>query len=145
MAKPSSLWPKLAMNENLLMGNKSLYTRNLIKWKRATESFNLSPHRIRASVQAAAVSEVLSQQKISSTTTFAMNSPGTDKTWFQPKPWVSDTGSSKIFAQFRSCNSGLGNRGPAKNGKFYKLCPLCEPSGHIALNNEVSQKIRTIM
>ena len=145
MAKPSSLWPKLAMNENLLMGNKSFYTRNLIKWKRATESFNLSPHRIQASVQAAAVSDILSQQKISSTTTFAMNSPGTDKAWFKPKPWVSDTGSSKIFAQFRSCNSGLGNRGPAKNGKFYKLCPLCEPIGHTALNNEVSQKIRTIM
>ena len=139
MAKPSSLWPKLAMNENLLMGTKSPYTRNLMKWKQATNSFNLNPHQIRASVRAAAVSDILSQQRISSTTTFAMNSPESDKTWFKPKPWVSDTGSSKIFAQFRSCNSGLGNRGPAKNGKFYKLCPLCAPSGHIALNNEVSQ------
>ena len=139
MAKPSSQLPKLAMNENLQMGVKSLYTRSLIKWKEATGSYNLSPHQIRASVQAAAISDIKYQQRISSTTTFAMNTSEADKTWFKPKPWVSDTGSSKIFAQFRSCNSGLGNRGPAKNGKFYKLCPLCELSGHTALNNEVSQ------
>ena len=57
--------------------------------------------------------------------------------WFKPKPWVSDSGVSRIISAFRICNSGLGNRGPAKNGQFYKLCPLCSNVGITALNNEV--------
>ena len=62
----------------------------------------------------------------------------TKLSWFRPKPWVSDSGISRIISSFRICNSGLGNRGPAKNGMFYKLCPLCSKIGIMALNNEVT-------
>lgn len=139
MSKPTSFWPKLAMTENLMMGSKSPYTRYLIKWKQATHSFAIHPQQIRSSIRHAAISDVLSQQR-NYPSTFAMNSPGSlsSKGWFRPKQWVSDSGFSQIYSQFRSCNAGLGNRGPAKNGQFYKLCPLCEKNGLRAINNEVS-------
>ena len=76
-----------------------------------------------------------------------MNGPvvSSVKDWFSPKPWVNDHGSSKIIAQFRACNIGLGNRGPAADGNFYKLCPLCDKTGLKALNNEVSDKYEKII
>ena len=86
--------------------------------------------------------EVISMVHRQKKTTFALSMPGSSTAcpWFSLKPWVSDSGVSKIFAEFRTCNSGLGNRGPAKNGIRYKLCPLCYKQGVMALNNEVGNK-----
>ena len=68
-----------------------------------------------------------------------MNGAGSSITnkWFRHKAWVNDSGFSKIIAEFRACNCALGNRGPTKDGQFFKLCPLCSKKGVIALNNEV--------
>ena len=139
MSKPSTFWPKLAMTDNVLLGPKSTYTRYLMKWNQATNFPSSEPKLIKKSIKKLAMSHVLSQQRIFSTSTFAMNPPGSSASnqWFTPKPWVSDSGFSQIFSQFRSCNAGLGNRGPAKNGQIYKLCPLCAKNGQKALNNEV--------
>ena len=137
MSRHPSFWPKLAMDENLANGSKNPYFRYLLRWKVDTDSFNLDPKQIRKSVRRAAILDVVSQQKLTSTSTFAMSFPGSSDQWFRPRLWVSDSGFSQILSQFRSCNAGLGNRGPAKNGMRYKLCPLCEKNGQKALNNEV--------
>lgn len=137
MNKPLSYWPKLAMNEQISMGSKSAYIRYLLQWKVATNSFGIqSPD---SCVDNAAIGHILRDQKLVSTSTFAMNSPGTfsKKGWFFPKPWVDDSYFSKIIAEFRACNTGLGNRGPTKTGEFFKLCPLCARSNVKAINNEV--------
>ena len=143
MSKPVSYWPKKAMIENLSLGSHSPYTRYLTKWKIDTSCESLVPKHIKSAVRKSSVIDILDQQRRVRTTTFAMINPGTgpsftNSSWFKPKSWVSDSGSSQIFACFRACNSGLGNRGPAKNGQFYKLCPLCTQTGDLALNNEVN-------
>ena len=139
MFKPLDFWPKIAMKENLLLGPKSPYTRYLLKWKEATDSSNFDPKRIRASVKKSAIASIMSQQRLTVTSTFAMSPPGssTANPWFRPKPWVTDSCLSQLFSQFRSCNAGFGNRGPAKDGHIYKLCPLCALHGLKSLNNEV--------
>ena len=137
MKKPSSNWAKLALDEHLSLGSKSPYTRYLLKWKESTNCFGLSPKQIRATVTRAAISAVYKEQKQTCVTTFAMNGPENHHKWFSPKRWVNDSATSRIIAQFRACNSQLGNRGPARNGEFYKLCPLCSKLGINALNNEV--------
>ena len=143
MAKSVVDWSKLAMNENLSLGYVSPYTKYLLKWKTVTDTFNASPKTIRAAVKRAAIEDVLDQQRSTCITTFAMNGPGSSSgnDWFKPKSWVTDSGLSKIIAQFRSCNSGLGNRGPTKDGQFFKLCPLCAKDKITALNNEVISTI----
>ena len=142
MSKPTSFWPKKAMTENLSQGTLSPYTRYLTKWKTNTNCYSLVPSHIRSAVRRSSIIDVLDQQRSTSTTTFAMVSPSAGPSsskslWFRPKAWVSDSGFSQIFASFRACNSGLGNRGPAGDGKFYKLCQLCDNVGVVALNNEV--------
>ena len=103
-----------------------------------------APNIIRKSVKKASINAILRQRMIAGTTCFAMNPPhGFSRTqqWFKHKPWVSDTLTSKILAQFRLCNAGLGNRAPAADGNFYKLRPLCKRKGIFALNNEVHMVI----
>ena len=139
MSKPMDFLPKVAMTELLQQGSKYPYIQYLLKWKVKTECFGLHSKQIKASVRSSAISSVISQQLLTSSSTFAMSYPGSSSPnqWFRPKRWVSDSGLSKVFAEFRSCNAGLGNRAPAKNGQYYKLCPLCEMNGQKALNNEV--------
>jgi hypothetical protein len=139
MSRPSSYWPKLAMDENISHGSQSPYTRYLLKWKNATNCFGLNPKQIKTSVKRSAVIDILNQQRTTCTSSFAMNGPlfSSNNVWFKPKTWVSDSCTSKIISQFRACNSGLGNRGPTKNGLFFKLCPLCAKTGVNSLNNEV--------
>ena len=140
MSKPSESWTKMAMNENLSLGVQSPYTRCLLKWREATNCFGLQPKKkISICVHRAAVASVLDEQRATCVSTFAMNGPQppSSQRWFKPKKWVNDSGCSKIIAQFRACNSGLGNRGPTTDGKFYKLCPLCSKAGETAINNEV--------
>ena len=139
MSKPLSYWPKIALNVNLSSGFQSSYTKYLIRWKKATNCLDLPPKQIKTSVTRAAIAQVIEQNKSTLTTTFAMDAPSPSmiKQWFRPKSWVTDGGYSKIYSEFRVSNIGLGNRGPAKNGVFYKLCPLCIKSGVTALNNEV--------
>ena len=142
MHKPPSFWPKLAMEYHISCGVKSAYTRYLLKWKTATNSFGLHHKNIKSSVDQAAIVQILKDQQSSCVTTFAMNGPGTSPSsgvWFKPKPWVNDSCSSKVLSEFRACNSGLGNRGPTKNGLFFKLCPLCAEKDIRAINNEVYQ------
>ena len=140
MIKPCSYWPKIALQEQISCGNKSAYTRYLLKWKTATNSFNLNPKQIKAAVDHFSKIEILNDQKTTSTSTFAMNSPAFSYNcdWFVPKPWVNDSYASKLISEFRACNSGLGNRAPTKNGLFFKLCPLCSKVGIKAINNEVT-------
>lgn len=140
MGRPATYWPKIAMQENLLNGSKNPYTKYLLKLKADCNILSLTtPNFIRKSVHKAAIASVLQEQKSTYLTTFAMNGPesSSNHRWFKPKAWVNDSGSSKIFAQFRACNTGLGNRGPAADGQFHKLCPLCIKNGVKALNNEV--------
>ena len=139
MRKPLSYWPKVAMDEHLTLGSKSAYTRYLLKWKAATGSFGLQLEQLKTSVSNAAIAQILKDQKLSSSSTFAMNSPvvSSKKDWFSPKPWVNDSFYSKIISEFRACNTGLGNRGPTKAGEFFKLCPLCSKVNERAINNEV--------
>ena len=140
MAKPSTYWPKMAMEENLASGTKSPYTRFLLKIKAESNCLHLNSDHIRKSVKTSAINNILDQLRATSTTSFALMPLGSSCSrlpWFRPKPWVSDSGISRIISSFRTCNTGLGNRGPAKNGQFYKLCPLCLRTGTKALNNEV--------
>ena len=140
MSRPITYWPKLAMRENLLVGRENPYARYLMKLKVDSNIVSLNtPKMIRKLVKKAAVDHVLQLQKETYLTTFAMNGPGTSshQRWFKPKAWVNDSGASKLMAQFRACNAGLGNRGPAADGQHYKLCALCDRKGVKALNNEV--------
>ena len=139
MKKPVSYWPRIAMNVNMASGQKSPYLKYLTKWKAATNSSLLSAKVIKKSVNRAAVIDVLHQQKKCSITTFPMvpSQSTSPFPWFKPKPWVTDSCRTKILSIFRACNASLGNRGPTKDGRFFKLCPLCESIGVVALNNEV--------
>ena len=137
MKKPDSNWAKKAFIEQISQGSNSPYTRYLIKWKSSTNCFNLPLACIKPSVKLAAIKSVKASQQEVCVTSFAMNLPDKTKDWFKPKQWVDDSCKSKVIAQFRACNARLGNRGPARNGEFYKLCPLCAKSGIAALNNEV--------
>ena len=135
MKKPMSYWPRVALTENINLGNSSPYSRYLMKMKRSTNCFAASISQTKTNIARAAVSSVLENQSSSCVSSFAMNMAS--GAWFLPKPWVNDTPLCKILAEFRSCNSGLGNRGPTKDGRFFKLCPLCDAKGVTSLNNEV--------
>ena len=136
--KSCSSWQRVAMDVNMSAGVKSPYTRNLMKWKAATNSSLLSSKLVKRSVARAAVISVLDDQREHSTTMFAMNPPEPHKhPWFKLKPWVTDSCSTRLLSGFRACNIGLGNRGPTKDGRFFKLCPLCSEIGDDNLNNEV--------
>ena len=139
MRKPASSLAKIAMSENMDLGVSSPYTKYLIKWKTDTDTFGLPAKSIKSAVTRAATADVFQLQRAASTSTFAMNTATLSATnqWFRPKAWVNDSVFSRIISQFRGCNLGLGNRGPAKDGHFYKLCPLCSKNGKDALNNEV--------
>ena len=140
MMKPYDSWVKIAMTENIRNGSTNWYTRYLSKWKNKTGTFDCGLSQIEKNVKHAAILDVLHRQRREAkTSTFAMNSPslGRRDSWFKPKNWLNDSGMSKIYAEFRSSNAGLGNRGPARNGQHYKLCPLCAKHGLKALNNEV--------
>ena len=139
MEKPYSFWPKIAYEDSIADGEANPYTKYLLHWKEKTNVFGLNKEQIRKHVRRAAMLDVLSMANQYKTTTFAMSIPGSSvhNNWFKLKKWVSDSGISKIFAQFRSCNSGFGNRAPANDGNRYKLCPLCLTQGIRALNNEV--------
>ena len=140
MHKSPSFWPRLAMDDHISYGVRSAYTRYLLKWKTATNSFGLDPKQIKVSVDHSAIVQIIKDQKSSCVSTFAMNGPGFSPSGgvrFKPKPWVNDSCSSKVISEFRACNSGLGNRGPTKNGLFFKLCPLCAEVDIRAINNEV--------
>lgn len=140
MTKPSSYWPKLALQDHLDSGSTSNFLKSLNKWKTATNSFGIHPKQIRKNVKHYAIKDVHDRQHATSTTSFSMNCPGTipANRWFCPKPWINDSGFTKIFAEFRTCNASLGNRGPTKDGRFYKLCPLCSTASTPQLNNEVT-------
>ena len=124
MTKPQSFWPKLAMDEQISLGDKSLYTKTLLKYKTLTGSFGAPPEQTKKLVKDRAVLAVISEQIKVAVTTSSMNHPSRTG-WFRRKKWVNDSPFSKIFAEFRACNARLGNRGPTKDGQFFKLCPLC--------------------
>ena len=140
MEKPRSYWPKIAMDESISETDISPYTRYLQEWKDKVDSYGMNRDQIKKGVKRVAMNYVISQLDKNKTTTFALSLPGssTASPWFTLKPWVNDTGIRKIFAEFRTCNAQLGNRGPTKNGNRFKLCPLCSKSGLHALNNEVT-------
>ena len=139
MRKPGHFWPKMALDENIFFGAKSPYTKTLLKWKHTTNSYGMHPKQIKSSVNSAAIIGILNEQQATNISTFAMNGPGASNTnsWFKPKRWVNDSCFSKIISEFRVCNSSLGNRGPTRDGKFYKLCPLCSTDDNPSINNEV--------
>ena len=96
-----------------------------------------SPALIRKGVKKAAILSISKMQQHTALSTFAMKPYSKIEQWFTPKSWVSDSCISKVFAEFRSSNIGIGNRKPAGDGNFYKLCPLCKKQGIVAPNNEV--------
>ena len=120
--------------------------KHLCKWMQKCNITIQSPPMIKKAVNRASINAVMNERKITGLTCFAMNPPQGNpmfqsQRWFKPKTWVSDSCSSKTLALFRTCNSGLGNRAPASDGKKYKLCPLCMKKGRYALNNEVHMVI----
>lgn len=141
MCKPSSNWAKLAFEYHLGTKPASSYLKYLIKWKDATQTFGVHPKQVEKNVKYFAIQDIINSKNQTSTTAFPLSCPGISKNnrWFRPKPWVKDSGFTKIFAEFRTCNAGLGNRGPTKDGRFYKLCPLCSTDETIKINNEVFQ------
>ena len=135
--KPTDYWARIALVENIEMGSGSSYTKYLNKWKTGINGYGVETSVVRKNALHAAINSVLKLQLDTSKTTFAMNAPLHREAWFHPKRWVSDSAISKIFAEFRVCNASLGNRGPTKDGRFFKLCPLCLRMNITALNNEV--------
>ena len=139
MGMPPSNWAKLAFEYHLGTKPASSYLKYLMKWKDATQTFGVHSKQVGKNVKYFAIQDIINSKKMTSTTAFPLSFPGLTKhtRWFRPKPWVNDSGFTKIFAEFRTCNAGLGNRGPTKDGQFFKLCPLCSTAENINLNNEV--------
>ena len=138
MRRPASFWPKIALTENIRLGLESSYTRNLLRWSKETNCFMTDTKSIKSVVHKHYILDILDQQRKTSYTTFALRDRDSiQHPWFQPKPWITDGIASRTIASFRVLNVQLGNRGPAINGQFYKLCPLCREKNIIALNNEV--------
>ena len=139
MGMPLSNWAKLAFEYHLGTKPASSYLKYLMKWKDATQTFGVHSKQVGKNVKYFAIQDIINSKKMTSTTAFPLSFPGLTKhtRWFRPKPWVNDSGFTKIFAEFRTCNAGLGNRGPTKDGQFFKLCPLCSTDENINLNNEV--------
>jgi hypothetical protein len=133
MQKSSAYWPKLAMEENLQLGTKSAYTRTLSKYKNSTGTFGLPISQMKKTVRTLATQYVLSERQNYCISTFSMSPPSSKQSWFKMKPWVNDSPLSKIFAEFRSCNTRLGNRGNTIDGRSFKLCTLCE-KGDYSIN-----------
>ena len=139
MRAPDDHWSKIAMNENISLGLNSTYTRYLLKIKNDNNCFGVSDDQIKRRVGAKAVTTIRDIQEQVRKTTFPLKTPTCFKMkhTFRMKSWVSDSGVSKIFSQFRVLNTGLGNRGPASDGQHYKQCILCDRTGLIYPNNEV--------
>ena len=138
LSKASNYWPRIALVEQLSMGSTSSYVKYLNQWKSKTNCFLANPHQIRQNVMHYAVKDVMEMKRHHVVSTFAMNEPRMPfSSWFKPKKWVSDSALSKMFAEFRVSNTGLGNRAPSKDGIIHKMCPLCSRNGITALNNEV--------
>ena len=139
MQMSPDVWTKKAMEEIITLGDCSSYYRNLLKIKSKYNSFGMSRSQIKDAVYHSAVHHVLKEQEVASISTFAMSKPGLGckQKWFRMKTWINDSVKCKIFNEFRSCNTGLGNRGPTKDGQFFKLCPLCKSKNINAINNEV--------
>ena len=137
--KSSDYWPKIALDYNLDMKNNSPHGKLISKYTELADTSLKIPRLIKADIHRAALIYVSKMQFETAVTTFAMSKPKSsgNQTWFKRKTWVNDSAYSKTLAQFRACNIGLGNRGPASNGQRYKLCPLCKKVGFVALNNEV--------
>ena len=138
LKREASFWPRMAIAMSLDIGYSSPYTRNLLKWKEKVNTNLLSITHIKGACNRAAIQSVL-RDKDDHPSTFAMNPPGSTSSnrWFRRKSWISDSCLSKVICLFRSCNANLGNRGPTKDGRFYKFCPLCLPNGVEVENNEV--------
>ena len=137
-SKSSSYWPKIALLEQINMNPTSPFMKYLKKWKDATQTYGVTPKQIRKNVKHYAIKDIKQSKFDTCTTSFALNCPGTTTKnhWFRPKPWITDSSFKKIFSEFRTCNIGMGNRGPTKDGRFYKLCPLCSTDDQPYLNNE---------
>ena len=139
MHKSEENWTKLAFQYHIETKPFSSYMRYLMKWKEVTNTFGVPDKLVAKSVKHYAIEDILEKKLDTSTTAFPLSCPGFTKgsRWFRPKPWVNDSGFSKKFSEFRTCNAGLGNRGPTKDGQFFKLCPLCSNDGIVSINNEV--------
>ena len=125
-------WIRKAYNEQLKLGQYSSYVRGLLYWKKVTNSYgDMDKKIIKKRVKMAAIDFVISEKSLVETSTFSMNHPYASdvESWFRPKPWVGDSGVSQVFAQFRTCNIGLGNRALLADGRKFKLCPLCLQRG----------------
>ena len=126
MEKPESNWEKKAPIDQLSWGSKSPYTRYLnVKRLQIVSYFPLILTKPMSNIQLFKVFLITNARYLWLLLPWIIQS------------WLSDTATSKVIAQFRACNLRLGNRGPARNGQFYKLCPLCAQTGVAALNNEV--------
>lgn len=125
LSQPRSYWPKLAMEEQITLGDRSPYTRTLIKYKTHVGAFGLPPSQIKKVLLHNVIGNVINERERFSVSLSSMSLPK-QSGWFQKKAWVTDSAYSKIFAEFRACDAGLGNRGPTRDGQFFKLCPLCD-------------------
>ena len=125
ISQPTSYWPKLAMDEQITLGERSPYTKTLVKYKTLAGAFGLPPAQIKKALLQKTIGNVITENDKFAVSLSSMNLPS-HSSWFQKKPWVTDSAFSKIFAEFRACDAGLGNRGPTRDGQYFKLCPLCD-------------------
>ena len=135
LMRPENILTTQAMKEQLAMGMKSEYFRNLCKWKALTGVNGIWNNNIQELVNKAAMKYVLNQQ-LSKPTAMALNHPQGNN-WFSHKAWIGDDLLVKNFAEFRVMNAGLGNRKPAPDGGVHKECVLCSRKGLAAKNDEV--------
>ena len=114
--KSPDSWPKQAYEELLKLGDKSQYIRYLNKIKLSMNTFGLTYNQIKNTVHKGAVRYVLNEKKRTCVSMFATTTPDISKkyAWFKAKTWVDYSETSKIFNEFRCCNTGLGNRGQTK-------------------------------
>ena len=125
LLQAKSYWSKIAMDEQIKLGLSSPYIRNLIKYRKLVGSLDLPAENLKQKLRRVTVNRVINERRKYCVTLSSMSLPTNLGMWFKKKPWVNDSAYSKILAEFRSCNSGLGNRGPTRDGRFYKMCPLC--------------------
>ena len=56
--------------------------------------------------------------------------------WFKLQSHITDENWSKWICRTRAGNTGLGNRGPNRNGDILKQCPLCRKEGRTKKTSE---------
>ena len=131
--KPSSNWASLSYRQSVEKNNR--YYRYVMYYLSLLPTFPHFPLDISTAVRVAARNYTCDQLAFTPSS-YVLQVPSLD-TFGLPKRWLADSHYSEVYARFRSCNAGLGNRFPTLTGFSSKHCVFCESSGSTKLNNEI--------